>query len=115
MIHYLLSKISLIVAHIKSRFIPLEDLGNPLANSGTDTVKEDTRTKKVRVRVAQAFEQQQEQMQARSLKPHDPSCKDPLSCTKTSCFERIPDKIVSKPYKVKRRMRKTTCGKKITS
>lgn len=128
MIGTLWKNISELLMRLKSRFISLEELGNPLASSSTSTVRTDHRDRKMRARVAKAFEQQQKLLKIRALKPHDPNCKDPLMCKQPVCFNRVPDKIVSDAYKVtkkvstnesmgiyarpKRRMRKTTCRKK---
>lgn len=100
---------------IKRKFIPLETLGNPVIGPQRNTVQESTRDIASRKRVAKAFAQQQTQMKARALKPHDPTCKDPLMCKQISCFKRVPDKIVSDPYTVQRRMRKRRCSKKNTA
>jgi len=56
----------------------------------------------MRRRVRKQINNQWEQMSMRALKAHDPSCSDPLFCNKIDCFKRIPDKIVSEPYKVER-------------
>jgi|GEM_PF-2249550 len=43
-----------------------------------------------------SFNQQYAAMSARALRPHDSTCKDPMMCNKNVCFERVPDKIVSR-------------------
>ena len=68
-----------------------------------DVLQTDTRSHEMIKRIRKAFEQQQQAMNIRALKAHDPSCKDLLSCKKKHCFKREPDKIVSEPYEVKRR------------
>jgi len=55
-----------------------------------------------RARTAQAFEQQAEQMAARALKAHDPSCEYHEFCQNEFCFMWEPDQIVSDPYLTKR-------------
>jgi hypothetical protein len=64
-------------------------------------VQEDTRDKATRKRVRKAIEQQWDAINARAYVRHDPSCKDPLTCTKDPCFIQESDKIVGKPIKVK--------------
>ena len=77
-------------------------------------VQEDTRDKATRKRVRKAIEQQQEAMNARALVAHDPSCKDPLTCTKNPCFIRETDKIVgTEVVKVKSKSRRIQESKKI--
>lgn len=85
---------------------------NPLQSAGKETVKECTRDKETVKRVAKAFEEQAQQMQARALKSHGSDCKDPAFCTKQKCFTWEPDTIVKKSI-VKRRMRRiSSCTKK---
>ena len=67
------------------------------------TFQTDTRAHEMIKRIRKAFEQQQQAMNTRALKSHDPSCRDLLSCKKKHCFKREPDKIVSGPYEVKGR------------
>lgn len=76
-----------------------------------ESVKECTRDKATRERVAKAFKEQAQQMQARALKSHGSDCKDPAFCTKQKCFVWAPDTIVKKSI-VKRRMRRiSSCTK----
>ncbi len=67
-------------------------------------VKECTRDAQTRKRVADSFKAQRDQMNARALKPHGDSCRDPLICKQGICFKSAPDKIVSKSYKVDKKM-----------
>lgn len=53
--------------------------------------------------VRKAFEEQRKQMSLRAMKAHSADCGDTWTCTKESCFIPIPDKIVSKPMKVRRK------------
>lgn len=55
---------------------------------------EDPKQQEARKKVAIAFEAQQQQLRARALKPHDPTCKDSWTCNADPCFKREPDKIV---------------------
>lgn len=74
-------------AYIKSyrhTYIP----DNPI----TSTVQEDTRAKESVKRFNKSFEQQQQSLNIRALKPHE--CADPLTCEKDKCFTWKPDKIV---------------------
>lgn len=65
-----------------------------------------TRDAETRKRVAKAFKEQEKQMQARSMKAHDPKCEDPISCKKTFCYQWAPDKVVKVEIEeVKRRGR----------
>lgn len=82
------------------RGVPHEDI----VMARTYTVTESTRESETKKRVAQAFAAQEQEMNARALKPH--SCRDPIGCTKVICFEFVPDKIVSKPYQVRMRKRR---------
>ena len=72
-----------------------------IVNSGVDSSfvapvsQDNARDIETKKRVARAFKLQQGQMQARALKPHDPSCLDPLTCNKKNCFNRVADKIVA--------------------
>lgn len=78
---------------IKYKMIAVDGIDNPVQQTTrVDSVKECTRDKATRARVAKAFESQQQQMQARALKAHEPTC-DPLSCDKNICFKRQPDQI----------------------
>lgn len=63
---------------------------------GKSAVQEDPRAAAVRSSVRKSFEQQEQAMNIRALKPHDPGCKDPLTCTKKICFIKKHDKIVDK-------------------
>lgn len=62
-----------------------------------------TRDAATRKRVAKAFEEQQQQMQSRAMKAHDPKCEDPTSCKKTFCYQWAPDKIVKVEIEEKRK------------
>lgn len=42
------------------------------------------------------------ELKTNSMKPHSGTCEDIFACKKRVCFDREPDKIVSKPYAVKR-------------
>lgn len=66
------------------------------------TQQVDVRTQETIKRVRKSFAAQQQQMQARAMKSHDPSCGDVLLCKKKTCFKWEPDKIVSEPKEVKR-------------
>ncbi len=68
----------------------------------TPTHQVDQRDIETRKRVKKAFEAQKAQMEARTMKAHDPSCKDVSTCNKKKCFKWETDKIVSEPYEVKR-------------
>jgi hypothetical protein len=65
--------------------------------------QQDTRDIEVKKRVREAFKEQKQQIDMMAMKQH--SCNDPMSCTKEKCFVWQPDKIVSKPYKVTRKVR----------
>ncbi len=67
--------------------------------------REDPRVARSIANVRKAFKNQEQAMNARALKPHDGSCKDPLTCKKIKCFEIVPDKIVSTKV-VKRPMKR---------
>lgn len=54
----------------------------------------------IRRRVRKQIDDQWEEMSLRALTPHDPSCEDPVFCTKKNCFKREADKIVSDSYTV---------------
>jgi len=56
-----------------------------------------TRDFATRKRVKAAFEAQALEMNARAMVPHDPSCKDPITCKKKKCFKWKPGIIVSEP------------------
>lgn len=58
-----------------------------------------------------SFDQQQQQMQARSLVAHEPYC-DVISCNKVSCFKVEPDKIVvaKKMSSTRKRIKKPIQG-----
>jgi len=78
----------------KMSFVPIEELGNPMQPvHRTDSVKECTRDKSTRMRVSNAFKQQQSQMNARALKSHGSGCGDTLMCSQKACFKRDPDLI----------------------
>lgn len=47
--------------------------------------------------VKKMFEEQQAEMSARALKPHEFDC-DKDNCKKEVCWQWEPDKIVSEPY-----------------
>jgi hypothetical protein len=49
----------------------------------------------IRKRVEKAFEQQQQSIYARSLRPHAHDCPDPLTCTKFPCWTPTPDMIIA--------------------
>jgi len=68
-----------------------------------DILQQDARAMEMIKRVKKAFEQQQQAINNRVLKMHDPACPDIFNCTKSACFKREPDKIVSDPYRVKRK------------
>lgn len=70
------------------------------------TVQEDVRSARAIKNVRKAFNAQQDIMHARSLKSHDILCQDNFTCTKSTCFIREPDKIVSEPYEVPPRLYK---------
>ena len=72
-----------------------------ITNRKVSTQQCNIRDIEVRKRVKKAFEQQAQAMNARAMMPHDPTCKDPVSCTKKKCFKWEPDLIVSDPYEVK--------------
>lgn len=52
------------------------------------------RTREASQRIGKAFDEQRNEMQMRSMKPHDSKCKDVWNCTKKNCFKSKPDKIV---------------------
>lgn len=74
--------------------IEITPVDSPLVSEHS-IAKECERTKETIKRVAAVFEEQAEQIQTMALKPHDPTCEDPLTCTKEICFIFVPDKIVS--------------------
>jgi hypothetical protein len=59
----------------------------------TDMVQENARDKEAVKRVRASIKEQQQSMDVRALKPHDPTCLDPISCTKDKCFVFKPDII----------------------
>ena len=61
------------------------------------SLQEDPRTQESIKRTRKGFEDQQQQMDARAMKPHAFDCPDPLTCTKSPCFIWKPDKIVGEP------------------
>jgi len=68
--------------------------------------QEDPRTQESIKRTRKNFEEQQEQMQARAMKPHAFDCPDPWTCKKSPCFIWEPDKIVGEyivPLKTKKK------------
>lgn len=94
----------------------LFDTDNPLGHAPQqDTVKECTRDRETRKRVAKAFAEQAQYMQARALKRHGFDCKDPSFCDKKDCFVWEPDKIVKRSMvsRAKRRVRQTFASKKL--
>lgn len=66
---------------------------SPINLSGP--VQEDPREQQMRQRVKAAFEAQSQQMNARALKPHSPSCVDFTSCKKIICATSQADRIVN--------------------
>lgn len=85
--------------HFKQSYkaFPREDI----VMAKTYEVQECTRDAATKKRVQKQFDEQEQSMNARALKPH--ACPDPLSCVKRVCFKRTPDKIVSSPYQVGKR------------
>lgn len=70
---------------------------------GTGCVQEDPENAATRKRVRKAFEEQQQELNARAMKAHDPTCPDTWECKKEQCFVWEPNKIVGKPEIVKRK------------
>ncbi len=66
---------------------------------------EDEKAVEQRKRIAKAFEQQWDSLQARALVAHAAECEDPVFCEKQPCFKWEPDKIVA-TAPVERRGRK---------
>lgn len=80
----------------RRKFSPIhEDIANTVTGKSPST-QENHRDNKARQAVRKAFEQQEQSMNARALKPHDPCCSDPLTCAKKICFIKKPDTIVKK-------------------
>lgn len=73
---------------------------------GTGCVQEDPEVAATKKRVRKAFEDQQQQLHARSMKAHNPDCPDTWQCTKDPCFIWQPDKIVHKEVVKSRLTRK---------
>lgn len=82
---------------IKYKLIAVDGIDNPVQQTtrAPASVKECTRDKATRIRVAKAIKAQQKHMKMRAQKAHDPKC-DPLTCTKRHCFVVEPDKEVSR-------------------
>ncbi len=93
----MLKKIKLAIANlcIKPLNIPII---NPMSSH-----QEDTRTTQSIKRVRQVFEDNQEHISTRSMRPHGPDCEDASICENMNCFKWQPDKIVSKPYFIEKK------------
>lgn len=52
-------------------------------------------------RLRKSIDEQLKRSESLSLRPHEMGC-NIETCIKTACFKRVPDKIVSAPYEVKR-------------
>lgn len=76
---------------IYSKLFLFDDQVTPMKVSSEKYCTRDAETRK---RVAKAFKEQESQMNARSMKAHDVTCEDPISCKKIICFKWTPDKIV---------------------
>lgn len=61
---------------------------------------EDEKAVEQRKRIAKAFEQQHNLLQARALVAHASDCDDPLFCEKQPCFKWEPDQIVADSLKI---------------
>jgi hypothetical protein len=84
----------------KRKSISIDDV--VVVPSKAATEQTDVRTQETIKRVRKAFAAQEQQMQARAMKAHDPSCGDVQLCKKKKCFKWEPDKIVSEPKEVNR-------------
>lgn len=69
-----------------------KSLDNPIIT--TKTTQENPRDAQAVKSFNKSFDAQQQQMQVRVLKPHDPKCEDVWMCKRRKCFRRTPDKII---------------------
>jgi hypothetical protein len=82
----------------------------PVPFSGLEPIaQEDTRAINNVKEFNKAFDQQEQQMQARALVAHEPGC-DVISCNKVSCFKHEPDKVVSDTKPKRKRTKKPIQG-----
>jgi hypothetical protein len=75
----------------------------PLTTPINPLVQTDIRQYRQIKRLRKSLNDQLKKAEEKALTPHDPLCKDVITCTKVNCFKRVPDKIVSKPYEIKRK------------
>lgn len=64
-------------------------------------VQTDVRQRRKMKRLRKSIDEQLKRSESLSLRPHEMGC-NIETCIKTACFKRVPDKIVSAPYEVKR-------------
>lgn len=76
---------------------PIASINSPLIDP---VFCENSKDQEVRKRVDKMFQQQQQDLNIRALKPHSAHCKDPDLCTKPKCWKWAPDKIVSSEYEI---------------
>lgn len=93
----MLNKIKLAIANLRIKPLNIPTI-NPMLSH-----QEDTRTIQSIKRVRQAFEDNQEYISARSMRPHGPNCEDASICENMNCFKWKPDKIIGQPYFVEKR------------
>lgn len=107
-----MSKLKSLLSWFANKCAPfVNNVDNPIqeatrldsVSSKSNVVKECTRDKATRERVRQAFKKQEEQVYAR-MAAHNAQCKDTMRCT--GCYKRVQDKKASKPYALKKRMRR---------
>jgi homoserine acetyltransferase len=82
------------------RSFTISPLDSPVVMFPVDTFQEDRSLADVGDRVSKIFDAQQEVMNMRAMKAHDPSCEDSFTCTKEVCWIWEPDKVVSPEYKI---------------
>lgn len=68
----------------------------------SSVVQTDVRHYRRMKKLRKSLNSQLENAQMKALKPHGSDCSDVLLCNKPVCFERVPDKIVSEVYDIKR-------------
>ncbi len=86
--------------YILSKRIPVQ---SPIFSPSL-TPQEDQSTQDTIKRVRASMKKQQQDMNTRALKSHDPSCSDVFNCRKDPCFVWAPDKIVSESIQVASRL-----------
>lgn len=64
--------------------------------------QQDTRDTETILRVKKHFFDNHQLLLTRAQRPHRFDCPDPVACENMDCFVWVPDKIVGKPYQIRR-------------